>query len=75
MSHITVKVVNKLGAFEGKIKLAANATKEDADTMMRGLIGGINTINALSLEHDDGSATVFGESTLRESVITVSPVI
>lgn len=75
MSHISVKVVNRLGSFEGHIMLAANATEEDADAMMRGLIGGINTINALSLEHDDGSATVFGEATLRESVITVKPVI
>lgn len=72
MAHVSVKVVHSLGTFEGKITLAANATKADAESVMRNIIGGINTIKTLSLESDDGSATVFGESVLRESVITVA---
>ena len=75
MSHVSVRVVNKLGSFEGYIKLAANAPTEDVESMVRSLIGGINSINTLSLEHDDGSATVFGEAVLRESVITAKAVI
>jgi len=71
MAHVKVKVVNKFGSFEGKITLAANGTRADADKVVLNLINGINTIKTLSLEDDDGSATVFGESVLRESIINV----
>lgn len=71
MAHVMVKVTNRFGSFEGKITSAANGTKADADTVVLNLISRINTIKTLSLENDDGSATVFGESVLRESIINV----
>ena len=74
MAHVKVKVVNKFGTFEGKITLAANGTKADADKVVLNLINGINTIKTLSLEGDNDTATVFGEAVLRESILTISAV-
>ena len=74
MAHVQVKVVNQFGTFDGKITLAANGTKADADKVVLNLINGINTIKTLSIESEDGSATVFGEAVLRESILTVAAV-
>lgn len=70
MAHVQVKVTNRFGTFEGKITLAANSEDGAAEKLMREMIGGVNTMKMLSIE-SDGEATVFGESVLRESVITV----
>lgn len=71
MSHIQVKVSNKFGIFEGSVNLAANASSEDGLKTVQSIINSINTINMLSIEHSDGSATVFSENVLRESVLTL----
>jgi hypothetical protein len=41
---------------------------------MREMIGGINNMKMLSIENEDGEATVFGESILKESVVTIKAV-
>lgn len=70
MAHLKVKIINSLGSFEGKITLAAaNSTIEDADKMLRDIIGGINTMQLLSIESDNGEATIFSEQVLKESII------
>lgn len=74
MSHIQVEVINKLGTFQGFITLAANATMTDATDTLKTLIGGINSIQTLSIENTDGTATVFPEGVLRESVIRAKAV-
>lgn len=71
MAHLQVKVVNTLGTFEGKITLAANATHTDATNVMKDLIGGINSLELLSIESDKGDATIFGQDVLRSSVVTI----
>lgn len=74
MAHLQVKVTNSFGTFEGKITLAANSDLASADKLMRELITGINAMDMLSLEGENGEATVFGETVLKESVITVKAV-
>lgn len=74
MSRVQIKVTNSLGTFEGFIALAANSTLEDASDTMKALIGGINTIQFLSIEDGNGTATVFPENVLRESVISAKAV-
>ena len=74
MAHLQVKVTNAFGTFEGKITLAANSDLAAAEKVMRELIGGINTVKLLSIEGLDGEATVFGESLLKESVVTIKAV-
>lgn len=71
MSHIQVKVTNKFGVFDGFVSLAANSTKEETLKTLQNIISSINTINMLSIEHSDGSATVFSENVLRESVLSL----
>lgn len=74
MAHLQIKVTNSYGSFVGKITLAANSDAASADKVMRELIGGVNTMKTLSIETDEGEATVFGENILRESVIAVKAV-
>lgn len=74
MAHLQVKVTNSFGIVEGKITLAANSDLAAAEKVMRDMIGGINSIKLLSIEGDNGEATVFGETVLRESVITIKAV-
>ena len=74
MAHLQVKVTNSFGIFEGKVTLAANSDSAAAGQLMRDLITGINAMDMLSIEGDDGEATVFGEAVLKESVITVRTV-
>jgi hypothetical protein len=74
MAHIQVEVVNKLGTFQGFITLAANATMEDATSTLKQLINGINSIESMSIESTDGTATVFPQTVLRESVVRAKAV-
>jgi len=74
MAHLQVKVTNSFGTFEGKIALAANSDLASADKLMRELISGINAMDMLSIEGENGEATVFGETVIKESVITVKAV-
>ena len=74
MAHLQVKVTNSFGTFEGKVTLAANSDSSAASQLMRDLITGINSMDMLSIEGEDGEATVFGETVLKESVITVKTV-
>lgn len=74
MAHLQIKITNSLGSFDGKITLAANSDAASADKVMRELINGFNTMKMLSIETNEGEATVFGEAVLRESVITVKSV-
>ena len=74
MAHLQIKVTNSYGSFDGKITLAANSDAASADKVMRELINGVNTMKTLSIETDEGEATVFGENILRESVISVKAV-
>jgi hypothetical protein len=74
MAHLQVKVTNSFGTFSGKITMAANAEPGNEKAVMREMIGGINTMKMLSIENEDGEATVFGEAVLKESVITVKAV-
>lgn len=74
MPHINVKVVNTFGTFQGKITLAANSTNQDAQNIVKELIGGINTMQMLSIETEDGDATVFGEQIIKQSVISAKAV-
>jgi hypothetical protein len=74
MAHLEIKVTNSIGSFDGKITLAANSDAASTDKVMREMIGGVNTMKTLSIENDEGGATVFGEGILRESVITVKAV-
>lgn len=74
MAHLQVKVTNSFGTFEGKVTLAANSDSAAASQLMRDLITGINSMDMLSIEGADGEATVFGETVIKESVITVKAV-
>lgn len=74
MPKLQVKVINKFGTFDGAVVLEDNTTPEKANETMLSLIGGVNTINSLSLETADGSATVFPETVLRESVFNIKVV-
>lgn len=71
MAKIQVKVTNKFGIFEGFVNLAANTTEQEAMETLQAVRDSINTINMLSIEHEDNSATIFPESVLRESVINL----
>jgi hypothetical protein len=70
MAHLMVKVTNTFGIFEGKVSLAANTDVVQATDTMRALINSVNELKMLSIEND-GSATVFGEEVLKNSVITI----
>lgn len=71
MAKIKVKITNKFGVFEGFVELAANTTDQEALETLQAIRDSINTINMLSIEHEDDSATVFPVSVLRESVINL----
>lgn len=71
MAKIQVKVTNKFGIFEGFVNLAANTTEQEAMQTLQAVRDSINTINMLSIEHEDNSATIFPESVLRDSVINL----
>lgn len=73
MAHLQVKVTNRFGTFEGKITMAANAPEGDEARVLREVIGGINSMEMLSIENE-GEATVFGKEVLRQSVISVKAV-
>lgn len=66
--HITVDTPNK--SYTGIITMAANSTLDDAKESMKTLIGGINSVESLSIENE-GAATIFSKTLLAESVITV----
>lgn len=70
MAHLNVTVVNALGTFEGRIIVNDSDTTK-AGQIMKNLIGNINSVDMLSLEKEEGEATVFGQEILRQSVITV----
>ena len=74
MAKLEVKVLNTLGVFEGVVTLPADSTMEDAVSMMKNLIGGINEINSISIEDEKGSATVFSREILNISVVQVKAV-
>lgn len=66
--------MNKFGNFEGLVTLAANTSNEGAMQTLQAIRDSINTINTLSIENDDGGATIFPETVLRDSVITLKVV-
>jgi hypothetical protein len=72
MANLNVTVINSIGNFSGKIVLASNTDTDGAYNVMKEIIGSINTMKHLAIEHDDGSATVFGEAVLKSSIVTVS---
>jgi hypothetical protein len=74
MAHLEVKVTNSYGTFSGKITMAANAEPGNEKVVMREMIGGINNMKMLSIENEEGESTVFGESILKESVVTIKAV-
>ena len=74
MAHLEVKVDNAFGTWVGKITLAVNSEPDHEKVVMRELIGGINTMEMLAIETDDGESTIFGQSLIRQSVVTVKAV-
>ena len=72
MANLSVTVSNSIGVFVGKIVLAANTDEQGAADVMKEIIGSINTMKHLAIEHDDGSATVFGETVLKTSIIKLA---
>lgn len=71
MRRIQVKVTNQYGIFEGVIELVGNTTEKEAKETLQAIRDSINTISMLSIEHEDGSATVFPEGVLRQSVVNL----
>lgn len=71
MAKIQVKVTNRFGVFEGFVNLAANTSEKEAYETLQSIRDSINTINMLSIENDDGSATIFPETILRHSVLNL----
>ena len=74
MAYLEVKVHNSFGTWVGKITLSANSDPGHEKVVMRELIGGINTMEMLAIETDDGESTIFGQSVIRQSVVTVKSV-
>lgn len=71
MNKIQVKVTNQYGVFEGFLNLPANTTEAEARETIQAIRDGINLINTLTIEDDTGAATVFPETVLRNSVISL----
>lgn len=72
MASIYVTVTNAICETSGFIKLAENSTKEDAWNMLKSMVGGVNSLETLSLETTEGVVHVFPQGILKESIISAS---
>ena len=67
--RILATVITSLGAFDGRIEHEGELTRQQAVELVDTIGQSINGLDRLTIRHDDGSETIFGQAVLAGAIL------